>query len=151
MIAFGKMLRHQDENPFATLLTMTRTSVVCPSTYGIPESLQSELTLEKRNVYMKIGAALDEYAPPMHVHGEKKTKDVVRRKLGLLMWRNWDRFSARWVKETASFLFACLFVFFTLSSTVFRFTDLSCPLMRALLVRQLPGFDGSSWHRQVTS
>lgn len=88
MLSACKLLRHEDENPFATFLTSTRQSVT-----GVVDSVQKDLKQEKQLLYKKAGTILDEYAPPLPSDERAEMRDIVRRQTGLLLWRNWDRFS----------------------------------------------------------
>ncbi|KEY69014.1 hypothetical protein S7711_03317 [Stachybotrys chartarum IBT 7711] len=101
MLSACKLLRHEDENPFATLLTSTRQSVT-----EIVDSVQKDLKQEKQLLYKKAGTVLDEYAPPLLADERAEMRDIVRRQTGLLLWRNWDRFSEHYMKFSERFKFA---------------------------------------------
>ncbi|KAK5994601.1 hypothetical protein PT974_05080 [Cladobotryum mycophilum] len=99
-VVFTKLLRHQDENPFATMLAMTRESV------SVPVNTNRELyEKEQLLLHAPSGTELDEYAPPL---GDKDItlKSVLRRQLGLVVWRNWDQFADLYHKcgETFDFI-----------------------------------------------
>lgn len=84
------LVRHVDENPFTTLLAATRESV----THKL-HCVAADLDAERRLVYGSSGTALDDLAPPATGPDAAVARDVVRRRLGLLMWRNWDKFASR--------------------------------------------------------
>ncbi|KAH6893434.1 hypothetical protein B0T10DRAFT_457537 [Thelonectria olida] len=85
------LLRHKDENPAATLLACSREMVNTPVVRLLPE-LKEDLRAEQRLLWTRSGTALDEYAPPL-VGTDLSSVEAVRRRLGLIMWRDWDRFS----------------------------------------------------------
>ncbi|KJZ73421.1 hypothetical protein HIM_07215 [Hirsutella minnesotensis 3608] len=103
LAAASNLLRHEDENPFATLLTITKEAVI--SDVG---TVRKELESEKKDLYRPANTALDELAPPVAEGADPKSRDVVRRRLGLIMWRNWDRFALRYLHSPARFAFASL-------------------------------------------
>ncbi|KAM4055726.1 MYND finger domain-containing protein [Hirsutella rhossiliensis] len=103
LVAFSNLLRHEDENPFATLLTITRDSVM----HGMP-CLGANLQSERQHLYRPYNAVLDELAPPAAAGDKADVRDVVRRRLGLLMWRNWDKFASRYLLFPGHFAFASL-------------------------------------------
>lgn len=84
------LLRHEDENPNATLLTLTGLSVVHQM-----ESVKRILGIERELLFERAGTKLDEYAPPLAAGDPEDTKAAIRRRLGIVLWRNWDKFSER--------------------------------------------------------
>jgi hypothetical protein len=86
------MLRHVDENPFATLVTMSQDTVTIPTA-----SVAKEMKREKELLTEASGTALDGLAPPLQMDQQGKLRDVIRRRMGLFLWRNWDRFSDQYV------------------------------------------------------
>ncbi|KAI9158920.1 lactose permease [Paramyrothecium foliicola] len=100
LVAATKLLRHVDENPFATLLVMSRKSV----NHSL-DSVAKDLKEEKKQLSTAAEGTVDQYAPPIttdHVNG---LKGILRRQLGLLMWRNWDRFSDHYFYQSEIFKF----------------------------------------------
>ncbi|ODA81265.1 hypothetical protein RJ55_04229 [Drechmeria coniospora] len=95
-----RLLRHRDENPFAALLTRTRKSV----SHALGTVL-ADLEGEKRDMLRPTNTVLDEHAPPVPAEGEVLFGDLLRRHLGLLMWRNWDKFSSRYLQQSDIFGF----------------------------------------------
>lgn len=78
-------LRHHDENPFSTMLALSRQTVT-----HIDKEVSTE---EGQNVFGPSSFALDEYVPPIANPLSGDMRNVIRRRIGLLMWRNWDRYS----------------------------------------------------------
>ncbi|KAM5372074.1 hypothetical protein ACJZ2D_007724 [Fusarium nematophilum] len=94
----GHLLQHQDENPNATLLTATRKSVDHQL-----NSVQKDLAKEKALLWQNSGTKLDELAPPLEPGESEDSPKAVRRMIGLLMWRSWDKFSEHYLNETHHF------------------------------------------------
>lgn len=81
----GACLRHTDENPFATLLALSRQTVT---------HVDTEITdAEGRKMFQPSSFALDEYCPPITKLADHNIRDLLRRRLGYVMWRNWDKHS----------------------------------------------------------
>ncbi|OAA33969.1 MYND finger family protein [Metarhizium rileyi] len=101
-------LRHRDENPFATMLAMSRQSVVRGTELEPPgDALGDNLT-----ALASSSAVLDEYAPPTAI-GDGCSKAGLRRRIGLLMWHNWDKFSDRFLYNPGLFAFYVSFALTT--------------------------------------
>ncbi|QLI69201.1 uncharacterized protein G6M90_00g055530 [Metarhizium brunneum] len=98
-IAAGN-LRHQDQNPFATMLAMCRLSVT-----NSDAGLQEEICGEGYQTFEPSSTILDDYAPPIKIEQGCETETVIRRRIGLLMWRNWDKFSERFMHDAKLFAF----------------------------------------------
>lgn len=77
------------------MLTLTRDSV----THDM-SCVQANLDAENLDMRRPTNTVLDEYAPPVDSDDPMK-RDAIRRKMGLLMWRNWDKFSSRYVIRLA--------------------------------------------------
>ncbi|KAF4461775.1 MYND finger family [Fusarium albosuccineum] len=88
MAILGHLLQHIDINPHATLLTTTRKSV-CHEL----ESVRNDLEQEVLDMHVESGTPLDKLAPPLGLTFITNSPEAVRREIGLLMWRNWDKFS----------------------------------------------------------
>lgn len=69
---------------------MTRESV----THSLP-TVENDLNREKDLLYQEAGCVLDKYAPPIKQDEKPESRNAVRRRMGLVFWRNWDRFSER--------------------------------------------------------
>ncbi|KAG8417018.1 hypothetical protein J3459_013071 [Metarhizium acridum] len=93
-------LRHQDQNPFATMLAMCRLSVT-----NSDAELEGEICEEGYQTFEPSSTILDDYAPPVRVEQGCETETVIRRRIGLLMWRNWDKFSERFIENAKLFAF----------------------------------------------
>ncbi|KJK79340.1 hypothetical protein H634G_04931 [Metarhizium anisopliae BRIP 53293] len=98
-IAAGN-LRHQDQNPFATMLAMCRLSVT-----NSDAGLREEICEEGYQTFEPSSTILDDYAPPIKIEQGCETETVIRRRIGLLMWRNWDKFSERFMQDAKLFAF----------------------------------------------
>ncbi|KAF7549131.1 hypothetical protein G7Z17_g6612 [Cylindrodendrum hubeiense] len=94
LISLGALLRHEDENPNATILTLTRESVIHQM-----DSVKKDLEAETQLIFQSSGTKLDELAPPLAVGDPEDTPAALRRKLGLVFWRNWDRFSEHYLSS----------------------------------------------------
>ncbi|KAH7140702.1 hypothetical protein EDB81DRAFT_692084 [Dactylonectria macrodidyma] len=92
MVSLGTLLRHEDENPNATLLTLTRKTV----DHNL-QSVAADLYQERQLMCIENGTKLDELAPPISLGAPKYHPRNTRRELGLLVWRNWDKFSDRYL------------------------------------------------------
>ncbi|KAK7408096.1 hypothetical protein QQX98_009751 [Neonectria punicea] len=91
-VVLSDLLRHEDENPNATLLTLSVKSVVHQM-----GSVKKDLNTEREALFERTGTALDQYAPPLREGQLDDTKGAIRRKLGLILWRNWDKFSEHYL------------------------------------------------------
>ncbi|KAH7308116.1 hypothetical protein B0I35DRAFT_483397 [Stachybotrys elegans] len=92
------LLRHEDENPYATFLAADTYCVVVFD--SIPSDRDAELSL----FTTKAGTILDEYAPPVGPNGvEDNHQNRMRRLMGLVAWRNWDRIADRYFDTEARF------------------------------------------------
>ncbi|KAF7559438.1 hypothetical protein G7046_g4727 [Stylonectria norvegica] len=91
-LGLPRLLQHKDINPNATMLTMTRESVTTPSA---PNA--EDFRAEARQLFVPSGTVLDKYAPP--VKGVRMAREFLRRQLGLLAWRDWDKISARHLND----------------------------------------------------
>ncbi|KHN97544.1 MYND finger family protein [Metarhizium album ARSEF 1941] len=89
-------LQHKDQNPFATMLAISRLSVT-----GIDKELEDDLCEEGFKTFEPSATILDEHAPPITEEQGFGMETVLRRRIGLLMWRNWEKFSER---ERRSFI-----------------------------------------------
>ncbi|PFH62625.1 hypothetical protein XA68_12699 [Ophiocordyceps unilateralis] len=89
----AKILRHHEENPYATLLMLTSTSV----NHGLP-SVYEAIDKEAVNLFSETSTALDQLAPPV-LDAWKNPRAAMRRALGLLMWRNWNKFSSSYLLD----------------------------------------------------
>lgn len=87
-VMFGELLKHVDENPHATLLTISFNTVA-----HALEAILPILSEERDLVTHEAGTKLDELAPPISPATMHKKRDVARRIEGIAMWRNWDKFS----------------------------------------------------------
>jgi hypothetical protein len=90
VLAAARLLRHADENPFATFLAADTYCVLASNTN--PAEIEAEYGMFSS----KTGTVLDEYAPPVGV--ENVPDDYVnrmRRHMGIIAWRNWDKFADR--------------------------------------------------------
>lgn len=92
LVSLSALLRHEDENPNAALLTLTRQSVIHQM-----DSVKRDLETEKKFTFQSSGTKLDELAPPLKVGDPEDSPAAVRRRLGLVLWRNWDRFSEHYL------------------------------------------------------
>ncbi|KAF4980304.1 hypothetical protein FZEAL_3675 [Fusarium zealandicum] len=97
----GFLLQHADINPNATLLTVTRESV--DHKFEL-ESVQKDLAKENELMYESSGTKLDDLAPPIAREDNHDSRPAVRRKLGLLMWRSWDKFSEHYLNAPHYFV-----------------------------------------------
>lgn len=57
------------------------------------DSVKKDLDTEKKLTFQSSGTKLDELAPPLKVGDPEDIPAAIRRRLGLVLWRNWDRFS----------------------------------------------------------
>ncbi|KND89023.1 hypothetical protein TOPH_06313 [Tolypocladium ophioglossoides CBS 100239] len=103
LVLFSRLLRHEDENPFATMLALTRDTV----THGM-RCMQGDLESEKLDMCRPTDTVLDEYAPPVDSEDDPMKGNVVRRRIGLVLWRNWDKFASRFLSSPAHFGFESL-------------------------------------------
>jgi hypothetical protein len=85
-----RLLRHQDENPFATVMAVTRDGV----RHGI-EAMEKDLAEEDKLVYRPAGTELDSLAPCVSEDDKDSEEKSLRRMIGLVLWRNWDKFFDR--------------------------------------------------------
>lgn len=92
LVSLSALLRHEDENPNAALLTLTRQSVIHRM-----DSVKKDLDTEKKLTFQSSGTKLDELAPPLKVGDPEDIPAAIRRRLGLVLWRNWDRFSEHYL------------------------------------------------------
>jgi hypothetical protein len=84
------MLRHKNDSAAATLLTLTRSLAENPPTYEVAAS-RKDMAEERSLVWANSGTALDEYAPPLNWKTwDPDSLESVRRRLGLLQWRDWE-------------------------------------------------------------
>ncbi|PHH84598.1 hypothetical protein CDD83_1680 [Cordyceps sp. RAO-2017] len=101
LVTMSRLLRHQDENPFATLL-----AIDCESVTHDMESVQKDLDAEFADLHRPTNTALDELAAPVPDLGKADARELTRRRLGLVLWRNWDKFSNRYLGSADHFAFA---------------------------------------------
>lgn len=80
-----------DENPFATMLTMSRESVVQSQSSNV----EALVAAEKHNLYHPAFEPLDTMTPPTQAAGENYSAASLPRHMGLLLFRNWGLFSDR--------------------------------------------------------
>jgi hypothetical protein len=91
-MSFSPLLRHEDENPFATLLIMTRVSFTQSKS---PRAMEL-LAAEKNKLFQPVSESLDSIAPPVQTTDNKYSAACVPRHFALLMFdREWDSFSDR--------------------------------------------------------
>ncbi|KAH6603548.1 hypothetical protein Trco_008323 [Trichoderma cornu-damae] len=102
LLSCALLLRHEDENPFATMLTVTRESVVQSESPAVEKLIAAE----KHNLYHRAFEPLDTMMPPAQNAGEKYSAASVPRHLALLLYRNWDLFSDRYLNDAVIFGFA---------------------------------------------
>ncbi|RFU73039.1 hypothetical protein TARUN_9212 [Trichoderma arundinaceum] len=101
LLSCSPMLRHEDENPFATMLAMTRESVIQSGSPNI-DALISE---EKHNLSHPVSESLDAIMPPVQAADGQYSAASVPRHLLLLLYRNWDLFSDRYLNDSKVFGF----------------------------------------------
>lgn len=82
------LLQHVDMNPHATMLGISRLTTLAASS----EPTKEDLAMEGRHFDTPMGTKLDELAPPVSRENERSI-DGTRRRWGIFMWRNWDKFS----------------------------------------------------------
>lgn len=70
------------------MLIATRSSVTNPHS-----TLRKDLDAERLLLHNPSKTILDEYACPAKASGTEGLDVILRRQLGLLLWRNWDKFS----------------------------------------------------------
>ncbi|KAM0264934.1 hypothetical protein ACHAQJ_000450 [Trichoderma viride] len=105
LLSCSLLLRHEDENPFATLLTMTRESVILPESTNIAKLVAAE----KRYIYQPTFEPWDALVPPVRVTGNKYSAACLSRHFALLLLhRNWDLFSDRYLNDASVFGFKIL-------------------------------------------
>lgn len=86
------MLRHADENAFATLLIMTRESFTKSKTPRAKELIAAE----KSKIFEPVSQSLDAIAPPVRTTDNKYSAACVHRHFALQVFdREWDSFSDR--------------------------------------------------------
>lgn len=91
-LSFCPLLRHEEENPFATLLIMTRESFTKSQTLRAEELIAAG----KNKIFQPVSQSLDSIAPPVQTTGNKYSADCVHRHFALQVFdRNWDMFSDR--------------------------------------------------------
>ncbi|KAL7791841.1 hypothetical protein V8C37DRAFT_416589 [Trichoderma ceciliae] len=101
LLSCSLLLRHQDENPFATMLAMTRESVIQS---GSP-NIEKIIAAEKHNLYHPVFEPLDAITPPAQAIVKNYSAACVPRHLALLLYRNWDLFSDRHLSDANVFGF----------------------------------------------
>lgn len=84
------MLRHHEENPFATLLIMTRESF----TKSVTRRATELKAAEKNKLFQPVSQSLDSIAPPVQTTDNKYSAACVHRHFALQVFdREWDKFS----------------------------------------------------------
>ncbi|GJN68079.1 hypothetical protein PLICBS_002122 [Purpureocillium lilacinum] len=96
LTAFSRVLAHQDENPAAALLVHTGSTV-----YHSDPSVAKDLAKETELMSRETKTVLDVYAPLRPADVSQHDPQYIRRELGLVMWRNWDRFAAKYFSSPA--------------------------------------------------
>lgn len=91
-LSFSPLLRHHDENPFATLLIMTRQSF----THSETSRVKQLIAAEKNKLFQPVSQSLDAIAPPVQNTDHKYSAACVHRHFALQVFdREWDMFSDR--------------------------------------------------------
>ncbi|KAL7917903.1 hypothetical protein ACQKWADRAFT_305654 [Trichoderma austrokoningii] len=103
LLSFSRLLRHTDENPFATLLIMTRES------FTKSQNLRAKkmMAAEKKKIFEPVSQSLDAIAPPVQTTDNKYSAALcVHRHFALLVFdREWDSFSDRYLGDESLFTF----------------------------------------------
>ncbi|KAL6890859.1 hypothetical protein GGI43DRAFT_425328 [Trichoderma evansii] len=102
-LSFSPLLRHEEENPFATLLIMTRE--IFAKSEKTPQ-LGELIDAEKIKIFQPVYESLDSIAPPVQSTDDIYSPDCVHRHFALQVFdRNWDMFSDRYLADAALFGF----------------------------------------------
>lgn len=88
-LSCATLLRHADENPRATMLTMCRESVVSAES----PKLDKYVAAEKDLIFHRGLEPLDAIIPPAQAAGENYSAASLPRHMGILLFRDWDMFS----------------------------------------------------------
>ncbi|RCI11014.1 hypothetical protein L249_5255 [Ophiocordyceps polyrhachis-furcata BCC 54312] len=99
LIKWSHFLRHEDENQFATMLMLSTECATTP----VP-TLEKEFRKENRYYSEPHSPGLDDLAPPME-QDEQTGQGMTRRAVGIVMWRNWDKFSTHYFESDRVFGF----------------------------------------------
>jgi hypothetical protein len=86
----SKLLRHEDENPFATAMAATQDSVL-----HTLDSVEKDLVEEDKLIGKPAGTELDILASCPSAGDTDVDMKILRRVTGLIFWRNWDKFFDR--------------------------------------------------------
>ncbi|KAJ6441516.1 MYND finger family protein [Purpureocillium lavendulum] len=103
LVAFSRALSHRDENPCATLVVHT----VTPVLHNLP-IIAKDVVQESALLRQPMGTVLDEYAPPQPRTATEANDGMIRRQYGIVLWRNWDRFAAKYFASAETFSFLSL-------------------------------------------
>ncbi|UNI16475.1 hypothetical protein JDV02_002906 [Purpureocillium takamizusanense] len=103
LVAFSRILAHRDENPNAALLAHTAGCL-----FHNDPVVSKDKDREEEFMYKPTKTVLDEYAPPVPADISHDDPKSIRRNLGLLMWRNWDRFAAKYFSSPERFAYRSL-------------------------------------------
>ncbi|UKZ68466.1 uncharacterized protein TrAtP1_009501 [Trichoderma atroviride] len=95
-LTFSPLLRHHEENPFATLLIMTRGTFTRSDNPRTREIIADE----KVKLFQPVSQSLDSIAPPVQTTDNKYSAACVHRHFALQVFdREWDMFSDRWLAD----------------------------------------------------
>ncbi|KAL9474022.1 hypothetical protein ACSS6W_008402 [Trichoderma asperelloides] len=101
-LSFSPLLRHEEENPFATLLIMTRENF----TKAKSPRLRKLIAAEKTKIFQPVSESLDSIAPPVQSTGNLYSADCVHRHFALQVFdRKWDMFSDCYLADASLFGF----------------------------------------------
>ncbi|PTB65249.1 hypothetical protein BBK36DRAFT_1169995 [Trichoderma citrinoviride] len=98
-LSCATLLRHADENPLATMLTMCRESVVSAES----PKLDKYVAAEKDLIFHRNLEPLDAIIPPAQAAGENYSAASLRRHMGILLFRDWDMFSYHYLNDADRF------------------------------------------------
>ncbi|KAL7819118.1 hypothetical protein V8C26DRAFT_434213 [Trichoderma gracile] len=98
-LSCATLLRHADENPRATMLTMCRESVVSADS----PKLDKYVAAEKDLIFHRGLGPLDAIIPPAQAAGENYSAASLPRHMGILLFRDWDMFSYHYLNDADRF------------------------------------------------
>ncbi|KAL7818033.1 hypothetical protein V8C44DRAFT_368148 [Trichoderma aethiopicum] len=98
-LSCATLLRHADENPRATMLTMCRESVVSAKSRKIDKYVAAEKDL----IFHRGLEPLDVIIPPAQAAGENYSAASLPRHMGILLFRDWDMFSYYYLNDAERF------------------------------------------------